>query len=195
MTGIIIFFVISIIALSIALIIILADKRYKSTKARYVDVFIRQHDIEVTNMFVGSYFDLVHDAKSKTIWFFHLKKKTLQFKEIPYEDLHEVKWEIDGVIIRSMTSERPLKRDLLTKERNSKQDVFREVNEQYRVKEAILSIVLDELEPQIFDLRFISVNRPISFKQVKESEIATWYDLFVSIIEANDAGESLAENE
>src|SRR5699024_4859399 len=123
---------------------------------------------------------------TKTIWFFHLHKRTLQFKEMPYEQIHQVKWEIDSTLIHSTTSNNPLKRDLLTKKTSTEQDVDVEVHDQYRVKEAMLSILIDEIEPKTFDLVFISVNRPMSFQQVKQSDIAMWYDLFVSIIEEND---------
>src|SRR5699024_2780135 len=69
---------------------------------------------------------------------------------------------------------------------STEEDLAMEVHDQYRVKEAMLSILIDETEPKVFDLVFISVNRPMSFEQVKQSDIARWYDLFVSIIEEND---------
>lgn len=186
MTGFIILFIFAIAALLIALFMILGDKKYASQKAKYVDIFIQQQKIHVSNIFIGSYFTLVHDAKSKTIWFFHLHKKTLQFKEMPYEQIHQVKWEIDKTLIHSTTSKNPLKRDLLTNQTSTEEDLAMEVHDQYRVKEAMLSILIDETEPKVFDLVFISVNRPMSFEQVKQSDIARWYDLFVSIIEEND---------
>lgn len=186
MTGFIILFIFAIAALLIALFMVLGDKKYASQKTKYVDIFIQQHKIHVSNIFIGSYFDLVHDARTKTIWFFHLHKRTLQFKEMPYEQIHQVKWKIDSTLIHSTSSKNPLKRDLLTKKTSTEQDVNIEVHDQYRVKEAMLSILIDEIEPKTFDLVFISVNRPMSFQQVKQSDIAAWYDLFVSIIEEND---------
>ena len=186
MTGFIILFIFAISALLIALFMILGDKKYAAQKTKYVDIFIQQHKIHVSDIFIGSYFDLVHDARTKTIWFFHLHKKTLQFKEMPYAQIHQVKWEIDKSLIHSTTSKNPLKRDLLTKKTSTKEDVDIEVHDQYRVKEAMLSILIDETEPKVFDLVFISVNRPKPFEEVKQSDIAKWYDLFVSIIEEND---------
>lgn len=186
MTGFIILFIFAIAALLIALFMILGDRKYASQKTKYVDIFIQQHKIHVSHIYVGSYFDLVHDARTKTIWFFHLHKKTLQFKEIPYEQIHQVTWEIDKTLIHSTTSKNPLKRDLLINKTSTEKDIHVEVHDQYQVKEAMLSILIDETEPKVFDLVFISVNRPMSFEKVKQSDIAMWYDLFVSIIEGND---------
>lgn len=191
MTGFIILFMFAIAALSIALFMVLGDKKYAAQKTKYVDIFIQRHKIQVSHIFIGSYFDLVHDATSKTIWFFHLNKRTLQFKKIPYELIHQVKWEVDSTLIHSTTNKYPLQRDLLTKKTSTEQDIDIEVDNQYLVKEAMLSILIDEIKPQTFDLVFISVNRPLSFEQVKQSEIARWYELFVSIIEENDGSNKI----
>lgn len=186
MTSFIIFFIIALVAFAIALFMKLGDKRYAYQKAKYLDIFIQQKNITVSHLFIGSYFDLICDAETRTIWFLHLQKRTLQFKEMPYAQIHQVKWEIDGTLIRSRTSRQPLKRDLLTNKVERVVDVAAEVHDQYRVKESILSITLDELEPAVFDLMFLDSRRPIHFAQVKTSDIAHWYDLFVSIIEQND---------
>lgn len=164
------------------------ENKYKYKKLKMVDQFIRRKNIEVNHFFVGSYFDLVDDAKEKNIWFFYLKQHTLHYRNIPYEDIFQVEYKLDGLTIKSIARKSQLKRDLVVGNeiRNSNEiigDTNSPVDEKYRVKEVRLTILVDELTPFSLDFIFISSHFPIEYQNLKDADAREWYNLFKNIIE------------
>jgi len=167
------------------------ERKYKYTKAKMVDLFIKRNNIHVTNIFVGSYFDLVNDKRNKCIWFFYVQKQTLQYKQIPYANIHQIEYKIDGVTIQSVVKSRKLKRDLLLNSDFSNKNIVVEnkhiiPEDTFRVKEVMLTILIDELKPVTLDLIFISSHLPIEWKNVKNTEVKEWYYIFTEIIKREE---------
>ncbi|MEJ8778332.1 hypothetical protein [Pseudogracilibacillus sp. ICA-222130] len=178
---------IAIIFFIVILIIKLNEKRYTLQKSEALERFINYKDIHVTNLYSGPHFDIIHDEEQKMIWYTVFQRKKLQYKELPYHTIYQVVWNIDGTPIRTVTRNIPSKEALLTKEKNiAGKTEHKEVNAQYRVKEATLTITLDETTTQTIELPLFSSTLPKSFGEVEQSDIAIWYHLFVSIIQEEE---------
>ncbi|HIV75241.1 MAG TPA: hypothetical protein H9895_09205 [Candidatus Pseudogracilibacillus intestinigallinarum] len=187
MTLFTIFMSIAILFFIVVLVIKLNEKRYAVQKSEAVERFITYKNIHVTNLFSGAHFDIIHDEEQEMIWYTVFQRKKLQYKELPYHTIYQVVWNLDGTPIRTVTRNTPSKEALLTKENNiAGKTELKEVNAQYRVKEATLTITLDETTTQTIELPLFSSTLPKSFGEVEQSDIAIWYNLFVSIIQKEE---------
>ncbi|MBO1002006.1 hypothetical protein [Pseudogracilibacillus auburnensis] len=168
-----------------------SENKHKYERAKLVEMFIKQKKIHVDNIFIGFYFDLVNDAKGRNIWFFYLRRNTLQYKNIPYDELFQIEYKLDGQTIHSIARMGKLKRDLVVGNDTSTTGEVMEntnivVDENYRVKEITLTILIDELTPSTMDFVFVSSHFPVELKNVKDQEAKEWFQLLTDIIQAED---------
>lgn len=167
------------------------ENKHKLKKAKFVDIFITRNKINVTHIYVGSYFDLIDDAASQNIWFFYLKQNTLHYKNIPYEDLFQIEYKLDWQTVQSVKKSGKLKRDLVVGNNVAEaSEIVEETNvplhENYRAKEVIITILIDELKPAKLDFVFVSTHLPVELKNVKDKDAKKWFHIFTEIIQAED---------
>lgn len=154
-----------------------------------VDMFITKRGITVEKFFSGFHFDLVNDSKNKNIWFFILQDNTLQYKQIPYEDLFHVSYKLDGHTIESTSRSGQLKRVLIggEVENTSMPPAIWKKEDDFRVvKEVRLTVQIDDLQATTLDLIFNTYHLPVERKHIKDRDAREWFDIFSYIIESEE---------
>lgn len=167
------------------------EKKHTYKKLKLVDKFIQKNNIEVNKMFVDQYFDLIDDAKGENIWYFYLKNNTLHYKNIPYKDIFQVEYKLDGSTVRSTIKKGQLKHQLVAGN-NTNLDIEIvgnkqiAIDEKYRIKEVMITILIDELKPYTIDFVFMTTHIPVEFKNLQDKEAREWYKLFQKIIRSEE---------
>ena len=166
-----------------------SENKYRYQKTKMVDLFISKRGLSVEKFFSGFHFDLVNDSKNKNIWFFVLRDNTLQYKQIPYEDLFQVAYKLDGHTIESTSRTGQLKRVLIggEVENTSMPPAIWKKEDDFRVvKEVRLTVQIDDLQATTLDLIFNSYHLPIERKHIKDKDAREWFDIFSYIIESEE---------
>lgn len=164
-----------------------SENKYRFKKTQMVDIFIKKRNISVHNFYSGFQFDLVNDAENRQIWFFVLQHNTLQYKNIPYEELFQVAYKLDDETIKAVSRSGPLKRELVGAEvKKSIKTIspkWQKEEDVQIVKEVRLTVMIDDLQATTLDLVFHSTHLPVELKRLKDAEAKEWFDIFTFIIE------------
>jgi len=163
-----------------------SENKYRYEKTRMVERFINGKNIHVSKLYSGFHFDLVNDTEQSNIWFFVLQHNTLQYKKIPYEDLFQVEYKLDGHTIKSISRSGQLKRVLIGGEVTNTSlppASWKKAKDLRVVKEVRLTVVIDDLQATTLDLIFNSSHLPADVKKIKDADAKDWYETFTYIIE------------
>lgn len=155
-----------------------------------VDLLIKQKDIHVNKFYSGPHFDLINDTVNKQIWFFILQHQTLQYKIIPYDELFQVNYKLDGHTIKTASRSGKLKRELIGGKvydnSTSSPAMWKKSNDFRMAKEVRLTILIDDIQATTLDLVFHTSHLPVDLKYIKDEEAKDWFNVFTHIIEKEE---------
>lgn len=168
-----------------------SENKFKYQKTKMADLFIKKRGIHVSKLYVGTYFDLVHDAKNEQIWFFVLRhNNTLQYKNIPYNELFQVDYKLDGHTVKSASRSGKLKKELIGGKRPDDSSpppaTWKKSNDFRAVKEIRLTVHVDDMQTTTLDFVFHHSHLPVDAKHMKDKDAQEWYNIFTSIIETEE---------
>lgn len=165
------------------------EKKHRYEKTKRVDLFLQKNKINVNRFFSGYQTDLIHDAATKSFWYFELPFDQLEYKNISYDDIYRVDYKLDGVVIDSVMKQGPSKRELLSSNPTKSLVEFQsfiQVKDKVRAaKEVKLTILLDDLQGTALDVVFAQHYFPKEVKRMKNNDALKWFNIFKDAVENN----------
>lgn len=167
------------------------EHKHKYRKTKMVDRFIQQKNVRVDEWYASDFFDLVLDRTSHTLWFFYLRNQTLHYKNIQFRDLFQIEYKLDGKSVRIFSRSGMLKNQLVAGSRDLPNVTVKPCTEMtleqnFRVKEIAVTILVDELTPYHLDFIFTVSHLPVELKNAKDKDAKKWYRLLHEIIDTTE---------
>lgn len=165
------------------------EKKHRYEKTRRVDLFLQKNKINVNRFFSGYQSDLIHDAATKSFWYFTLPFDKLEYKNIHYDDIYRVDYKLDGVVIDSVTKPGPSKRELIsaneTKSPLEFQSFIHLKDKVRAAKEVKLTILMDDLQGTSLDVVFARHYFPKEVKRMKNNDALKWFHIFKEALQTD----------
>lgn len=167
------------------------EKKHRLNKTRRVDYFIQKNKLNVDKFFSGYEYDLIHDTKTESVWFFVLKDDRLRYKQIPFEQIYRVEYKLDGITAKSINRKGPSKRELVGGDEVKSDREFQsfihlkdDINKDNikAAKEIKLKIFLDDLQASTLDVGFAYYYMPKKLDRLKRNEALDWFQTFKEIV-------------
>lgn len=167
-----------------------SENKFKYQKTKMVETFSKQRNIHIDKFYSGSHFDLINDLEHKQLWFFVLQNNTLQYKNIPYEEVFQVDFKLDGHTVKTSSRSGQLKRELIggkiEEDISSSPAVWKKSKEISMVKEIRLTLLIDDLKATTLDLIFNISHLPVHVNQLKDRKAKEWFTILHDIIEMEE---------